>query len=162
MLSSWLNCGEIVPQIVFLAFFCLLNFKSVFPVQHFICRILGMVGPLDVKQKGNESTGCYADWGNFEFSRSNCISGMGGPIVMEWKGRESIGCPDVKHYGNKSTGCCADWGTFGLEFSRSNCISGMGGSIVIEQKGHESLGYPDVKHNTMGPEAEDIVTDGVT
>ena len=36
----------------------------------------------------------------FEFSRSNCISGMGGPIVMERKGWESIGCPDVKdnHY----------------------------------------------------------------
>ena len=34
---------------------------------------------------------------DFEFSRSNCISGMGGPIVMEWKGQESIGCPDVKH-----------------------------------------------------------------
>ena len=37
---------------------------------------------------------------DFEFSRSNCISGTGGPIVMEWKERESIGCPDVKqnHY----------------------------------------------------------------
>ena len=24
--------------------------------------ILGMVGPIDVKQKGNESTRCYTDW----------------------------------------------------------------------------------------------------
>ena len=37
---------------------------------------------------------------DFEFLRSNRISGMGGPIVMERKGWESIGCPDVKdnHY----------------------------------------------------------------
>ena len=34
---------------------------------------------------------------SFEFSRSNCISGMGGPIVMERRGRELIGCPYVKH-----------------------------------------------------------------
>ena len=49
-----------------------------------------MVGPIDVKHKGNESTGCYVDQGTFgldlwpwalifEFSRSNCISGMVGP-----------------------------------------------------------------------------------
>ena len=31
------------------------------PVEHSICHILGMVGPIDVKQKGNESAGCYAD-----------------------------------------------------------------------------------------------------
>ena len=31
------------------------------PVEHSICHILGMVGPIDVKQKGNESTGCYTD-----------------------------------------------------------------------------------------------------
>ena len=57
------------------------------PGEHSICHILGMVGPIDVKQKGNESTGCYADMGtltfDLEFSGSNCISGMGGPIVME-------------------------------------------------------------------------------
>ena len=61
-----------------------------------------MVGPIDVKQKGNESTECCADSGTYdlEFLRSNCISGMGGPIVMEQKGLESIGCPDLKdnHY----------------------------------------------------------------
>ena len=34
---------------------------------------------------------------DFEFSWSNCISGMGGPIVVERKGRESIGCLGVKH-----------------------------------------------------------------
>ena len=30
-------------------------------VEHYNCHILGMVGPIDVKQIGNESTGCYAD-----------------------------------------------------------------------------------------------------
>ena len=33
---------------------------------------------------------------DYEFSRSNYISGMGGPLCMERKGWESIGCPDVK------------------------------------------------------------------
>ena len=36
----------------------------------------------DVQHYGNESTGCYADWG------TNCILGMGGSIAMEWKGQE--------------------------------------------------------------------------
>ena len=92
--------------------FFLANFHVKFemrfsPIKHSICPILGMVGPIDVKQKGNELTGCYADLGTFtfdlEFSRSNCISGLGGPIVMERKGRESMGYPDVKHKGNEST-----------------------------------------------------------
>ena len=30
-------------------------------IEHYICHILGMVDPIDVKQKGNESTECYAD-----------------------------------------------------------------------------------------------------
>ena len=57
------------------------------------------IGCPDVKHYGNESTGCCADWGtfDFEFSRSNCISGMGGSNVMERKWQESLGCPDVKH-----------------------------------------------------------------
>ena len=62
-----------------------------------------MVGPIDVKQKENESTGWYADEGAFDLDlwpwifKANCISGMGGAIVMEWKRRESIACPNVKH-----------------------------------------------------------------
>ena len=40
MISNWLNFGEILSILFF---------------------ILGMVGPIDVKLKGNESTGCYAD-----------------------------------------------------------------------------------------------------
>ena len=74
---------------------------------------------------------------DFEFSRSNCISGMGGPIVLEQKGQESIGY--LWHWPLTLT--------FDSEFSRSNCISGMGGLIVLEQKGQESIGCPDVKHN---------------
>ena len=63
-----------------------------------------MVGPIDVKQEGNESAGCYADQGTFDIDLWPWISkvklyvtGMGGLIVMERKGLELIGCPDVKH-----------------------------------------------------------------
>ena len=48
-------------------------------IEHSICHILGMVSLVDVKQKVNEWTGCYASKGTFdlECSRSNYISGMG-------------------------------------------------------------------------------------
>ena len=50
-----------------------------------------------------------------------------------------------------------------LENSRSNCISGMGDWNVMERKWQKWLGYPDVKHKPLcDPEAEDIVTDGMT
>ena len=87
MFSTWLNFGGILSETFLPNFY--LKFQIVFsPIEHSICHILGIVGPVDVKQKGNELTGCYADWGTFdlEFSRKNCISGMGGLIVMEWKG----------------------------------------------------------------------------
>ena len=35
-------------------------------VEHYICHILRMVGPIDVKQKVNDSTRCYADQGIFD------------------------------------------------------------------------------------------------
>ena len=38
-------------------FFCKI-LKPVSAVEHYIYHILGMVGPIDVKQKGNDSTGC--------------------------------------------------------------------------------------------------------
>ena len=47
--------------------FCLLNdfvrkiLNPFSPVEHSICHILGMDGSIYVKQKGNESIGCYAD-----------------------------------------------------------------------------------------------------
>ena len=61
MLSTWLNIGGILLKKVFLA-----NFSGKFQVrfsqvEHSIYHILGMVGPVDVKQEGNESTGCYPD-----------------------------------------------------------------------------------------------------
>ena len=54
-----------------------------------------MVGPIDVKQKGNESTGCCADWGTFdlEFLRPNCISGIGRPDCHGTKGTGVDGMP---------------------------------------------------------------------
>ena len=61
MLSTWLNFGEILLKKNIFSDFSrkILNLFSA--VEHYICHILGMVGPIDVKQKGNESTGCYAD-----------------------------------------------------------------------------------------------------
>ena len=55
MLSTWLNFGEIFLAI----FYKILNAFST--GEPSICHIFGMVGPIDVKQKVNESTGCYAD-----------------------------------------------------------------------------------------------------
>ena len=61
MLSTWLNFGGILSETFFVANFSL-KFQIRFsPVEHSICHILGMAAPIDVKQKGNESTGCYAD-----------------------------------------------------------------------------------------------------
>ena len=62
MLSARLHCGWILSET-----FCFINFQNhLYPVKHSICHILGMVGPIDVKQKGNKSTGCCADWGTFD------------------------------------------------------------------------------------------------
>ena len=54
MLSTWLKFG-----VIYLLFCIILNPFS--PVEHSISHILGMIGPIDVKQKGNESTRCYVD-----------------------------------------------------------------------------------------------------
>ena len=58
------------------------------------------IGSPDVKHLGDESTGCYTDWGTFDIDLWLWIFKvklyLG--IVMEWKGQESIGCPDVKHH----------------------------------------------------------------
>ena len=57
LIKFWGNSTRIF---FFKRFFCkILNPFSA--VEHYICHILGTVGPIDVKQKGNESTGCYAD-----------------------------------------------------------------------------------------------------
>ena len=66
MFSTWFNFGEILSE-VFLAIFFLRKILNPFSaVEHYICHILGMVGPIDVKQKGNEPTGCYAAKGSFD------------------------------------------------------------------------------------------------
>ena len=57
--ATWLNFREILPKFFGDFFRKILNPFS--PVEHSICHIFGMVGPIDVKQKGNESTECYAD-----------------------------------------------------------------------------------------------------
>ena len=59
MLSTWLNFGEILPNFFSNFFRKILDPFS--PVEPSIFHILGMVGPFDVKQKGNDSTACYAD-----------------------------------------------------------------------------------------------------
>ena len=61
MLSTWLDFGEILPEFFFFSNFLRQISNPFSGVEHYICHILGMVGPIDVKQKVNESTGCYAD-----------------------------------------------------------------------------------------------------
>ena len=59
MFSTWLNFGKIWPN--FFSDFGRKILNPFSPVEHFICHIFGMVGPIDVKQKGNESTGYFPD-----------------------------------------------------------------------------------------------------
>ena len=61
MYYTWLDFGEIMSKTFFLPIFLHKILNPFSPIEHSICHILGMVGPIDVKQKGNESTGCYAD-----------------------------------------------------------------------------------------------------
>ena len=61
MIAIWFNFGEILAKNVFLAIVFCKILNPFPPVVIYMCHILGMVGPIDVKQKGNESTGCYAD-----------------------------------------------------------------------------------------------------
>ena len=50
-----------MPILFFLTIFFNKILNPFSPVEHAICHILGMVGPIGMKQKGNVSTGCYAD-----------------------------------------------------------------------------------------------------
>ena len=56
--------------------------------KHYICHILRMIGPIDVKQKGDESTGCYADKGPFDLDLWPWIF-YGQIVFREWKARMS-------------------------------------------------------------------------
>ena len=61
MFPTWLNFGEILLIFLYFSEFLRKILNPFSPVEPSICHILGMVGPIDVKQKGNESTGCYTD-----------------------------------------------------------------------------------------------------
>ena len=75
-----------------------------FKVKHYFGHISGMVGPIDVKQKGSASVGCWVryvtltfdlthdlDYGCFKVKfRNSCISGIVGPIEVKWKWSELI------------------------------------------------------------------------
>ena len=63
-------------------------------VEHAICYILGLVGPIDVKQKGNELTGCYADYCTFDLDLW--------PWIFKVKLYLGNGRPDC--HGTKGTG----------------------------------------------------------
>ena len=66
MFSVCLNCGGILSKTFFINnIFCKFQIRFS-PIEHSICHILGKVGPIDVKQKGNESTGCYVDKGTVD------------------------------------------------------------------------------------------------
>ena len=57
MLPTWFHFASFPFFIEFLR--KILNPFS--PIEPSICHILGMVGPIDMKQKENDSTGCYTD-----------------------------------------------------------------------------------------------------
>ena len=52
MLSTWLNFGDILPE--FFSDFLRKILNPFSAIEHYICHILGMVGSIDVKHKGNE------------------------------------------------------------------------------------------------------------
>ena len=126
-----------------------------------------MVGPIDVKQKGNENQLDAALTGvpltltfDFEFWRSNCISGMGGPIVMERKGRELMGCPDVKHF-RKWVNWLLRWlGYLWPWILKVKLYFRNGKPDCYGTKGWESIGLPWCETQPLCDlEAEDTVRD---
>ena len=121
-----------------------------------------MVGLTDVKQKGNESNGCYADYGTFDLDLWYWPLTLILNVKLYLEKRVAQLSYNEKDGSQKDalmrntkemsqqdtvfTGVLLTF-AFDLEFSRSNCILGMGGPIVMEWKGWESIGCPDVKDN---------------
>ena len=158
-LSTWLNLEEFCKKN---SNFFFVRFQIRFsPFEHSICHILGIVGPIDVKQKGNESTGCCIDWSTFDLHLwpwPLTLNFQGQIVSREWEAQLSWNERDGSRWDalmwNTKEMSRLDTAlavvpmtlTFDLEFWRSNCISGMGGPIVMERKGRESIGCPHVKH----------------
>ena len=77
---------------------------SFFRVKHYFGHISGMVGPIDVKQKGSALVGYWVQYVTLTFDlthdfdlgyfkvefRNNSISGIVGVIDVKWKGSELI------------------------------------------------------------------------
>ena len=75
-----------------------------FNVKHYFSHISGMVGPIDVKQKGNALVGYWVQYMTLTFDlthdldlgcfkvkfRNSSISGLVGLIYVKWKGSELI------------------------------------------------------------------------
>ena len=59
MFFTWLNFEEFCQEL-FSDFFRKIS-NPFSQIEHSICHMLGMVGPIDVKQKGNDSTESYVD-----------------------------------------------------------------------------------------------------
>ena len=59
MVITWVGFGGILLETLFLAYFRWKFWMCFFMVKHSIGRISGMVGPIDVKQKGGASVGYW-------------------------------------------------------------------------------------------------------
>ena len=100
MAITWLDFGEVLLKTVILANFPLKFWMCFFKVKHYFGHISGMVGPIDVKQKGSASVWYWVeyvtstfdlthdlDFGCFKVKfRNSCISGIVGVMWYEKKG----------------------------------------------------------------------------
>ena len=101
MLITWLDFGE---ETFILANFLLKFRMCFFKVKHYFGHISGMVGPIDVKRKGNASVGYWTQYVTLTFDpthdldlgyfkvkfRNSSFSGIVGLIDVKWKRSELI------------------------------------------------------------------------
>ena len=104
MVITWLYFGEVWWKTVILANFLWKFWMCFFKVKHYFAHISGMVGPIDVKQKGSATIGYWVQYGTltFDFTHNldlecskvkfwnSSISGIVGLIDVKWKGSEMI------------------------------------------------------------------------
>ena len=102
MVTTWLDFGEVLLETFILANFLLKIRMCFFKVKHYFGHISGMVGPIDVKQKGSASVGHWVQYVPLTFDlihdlelgcfkvkfRNSCISGIVGLIDVKWKQSE--------------------------------------------------------------------------
>ena len=115
MVITWLDFREIMLKTVILANFLKKFRMSFFKVKHYFGHISGMVGLIDVKQKGSALVEFWVQYVTLTFDlthdldlgcfkvkfQNSSITGIVGLIDVKWKGSELIwyltDCMDVSH-----------------------------------------------------------------